>query len=138
MKFTREQLEVLNDVRDHVAQTATEHGFKEPPPGIPAEVWNSPALDVFRAAVYTANLHGEVSEVWEAARKGHLKEPCDKAKEMQACGLPVLTCVEEEIADVIIRALDDAAEFKVDVAGVLAVKMAFNERRAFRHGGKLA
>ena len=53
-------------------------------------------------------------------------------------GLPGLTCASEEIADEIIRALDKAAEFNVDVAEAVATKIAYNSTRTFRHGGKLA
>ncbi len=138
MDFTPDQLEIFNRVRDYVATNAKNKGFKDPPPGIPADVWNSPALDHVRAAIYTANLHGEQSELWEAARKGKMHAPCDKGEEMQARGLPVLSCIEEELADILIRCLDNAAEFKVDIAKAIAVKMAFNSGRAYQHGGKLA
>ena len=138
MQFTADQLELFNLVRDHVAANAKNKGFKDPPPGIPHEVWYSKALDHIRSAVYASNLHGEQSELWEAARKGKLHAPCDKADEMKERGLPVLSCVEEELADIIIRTLDNAAEFNVDIAKAVAVKMAFNSGRPFQHGGKLA
>jgi hypothetical protein len=138
MEFTPEQLEVLNQLRDHVADNAKNKGFKEPPKGISREVWFSPELDVVRAAIYTANQHGESSEFWEAARKGSLDKLCDKADKMKEKGLPPLTCAEEEIADELIRILDKAKEFKVNVAKAVAVKAAFNSGRPFQHGGKLA
>ena len=106
MKFTPEQLQILNQLRDYVAFNARQHGFKEAPEGIPEEIWQSPALDVIRAAVYSSNQHGEASEFWEAARKGKLGAPCDKSKDMIALNLPPLTNAQEEIADEIIRALD--------------------------------
>lgn len=137
-QFSPNQLEILNVLRDHVAANAKAKHFKEPPKGIPAEVWNSPELDVVRAAIYTANQHGEASEFWEAARKGSLSKRCDKADDMVRQGLGPLSNAQEEIADEIIRALDKAAEFKVDVAEAVAVKMAFNANRPDRHGGKLA
>ncbi len=93
---------------------------------------------MIRAAVYAANLHGEQSEMWEAARDGKLHAPCDKAQKMTDKGLPALTCAEEELADIIIRCLDNAAEFNVDIAKAVAVKMAYNSGRPFQHGGKLA
>lgn len=138
MKFSTEQLQLLNQLRDYVAFNAKQHGFKEAPEGISEEVWQSPALDVIRAAVYSSNQHAEASEFWEAARKGKLGAPCDKSKDMIALSLPPLTNAQEEIADEIIRALDKAAEFKVDVAEAVAIKMAFNATRPHKHDGKLA
>jgi hypothetical protein len=57
---------------------------------------------------------------------------------MEALGLPGLTYAEEEIADEIIRALDKAEAFGVDVAKAIAVKMAYNTSRPLLHGGKKA
>ncbi len=138
MTLSQDQLAVLNDLRDIVSLNAHKKGFKLPPPGISVEVWESPALDHVRAAIYTSNQHGESSEFWEAARAGTLHEPCDKAEKMVAAGLPALTCAAEEIADEIIRALDKAAEFKVDVAAAIFAKMAYNAQREYQHGGKKA
>jgi NTP pyrophosphatase (non-canonical NTP hydrolase) len=138
MEFTPSHLEILNTLRDHVAANAKSKGFKEPPLGIPANIWFSRPLDIIRAAVYMANMVGEVAEFWEAARKGKLREPCDKSAAMIDKGLQSLTCAEEEIADMIIRALDNAFEFDVDVAKAVAIKAAYNSTRPHQHGGKLA
>lgn len=82
------------------------------------------------------NLHDEVSELHEAHRNGHLDDPCDKAEGMVELGLQPLTCLEEELADIVIRALDNARHLKVDIARAVDVKHAFNKTRPFRHGGK--
>lgn len=97
-----------------------------------------PDMDRENIAVFVANLHGEVSELWEAFRKGEIHKPCKKAKEMGAMGLPALTCAEEEIADIIIRALDTAQAFGINAAQAVAAKHAYNTTRPHRHGGKLA
>lgn len=89
-------------------------------------------------AMMVANLHGEGSELWEAYRAGRLNEECDKADKMRAAGTPVLTCAEEELADIIIRTLDDAYLLGVDIVKALKGKCAFNATRPHRHGGKLA
>jgi NTP pyrophosphatase (non-canonical NTP hydrolase) len=138
MEYTPEALEILNKLRDHVSANAKAKGFKDPPSGIPFAVWFSRPLEIYRAAVYMINLVGEAAEFWEAARKGKLREPCDKAQGMIDKGLPPLTCAEEELADMIIRCLDNAAEFEVDIAKAIAVKAAYNAGRAYQHGGKLA
>lgn len=82
-------------------------------------------------ATHCANLTGEVSELWEAHRKGRLHEPSDHE------GLDLM-CGEEEIADVIIRALDFCAQNGIDPDYSVATKMRFNATRPYRHGGKVA
>ncbi len=81
-----------------------------------------------------ANIHGEVSELWEAYRAGKLLEPCDKAPKMSE----ELTCAEEEIADVIIRACDASVKLGIDIGRAVKVKNEFNKTRSARHGGKRA
>lgn len=89
-----------------------------------------------RIAVYIANLHGEVSELWEAHRKGALHEPCDKAKRMEELGMiPGLTNAEEEIADIIIRALDTSVGVNIANIGLaIQTKMTYNRTRPRMHG----
>ena len=91
-----------------------------------------------RVAVFFMNLHSEVSEAWESFRGGNLFKPCDKADKMAALGLPALTCAEEELADVVIRALDTSKAFGIDIERAVAAKHAYNRTREARHGGKLA
>lgn len=82
------------------------------------------------------NLHDEVSELHEAWRNNRLRELCDKAEAMQALGIDPLTCLEEELADIVIRALDNAKRLGVDIFSAVSRKHAFNRNRAHRHGGK--
>lgn len=119
-------LRVLNDLAKHFWEVASSKGFHDV---------EQDALGMPR---YVANLHGEVSELWEAFRAGTLDKPCDKADKMRAAGTPVLTCAQEEIADIIIRTLDTAKALGVDVAFSVAAKDAFNQTRPPRHGGKHA
>lgn len=88
-------------------------------------------------AKWTANIHGEVSELWEAARKGELKSPCDKAQFMEDQFGDSLTCEEEEIADGVIRYLDTARARGINVGRAVLLKMAYNATRPHMHG-KLA
>ena len=127
--FDPEDLDVLRRLTDRLVATTISKGFREPPSGISYELWASESLKPIRAAIFTANLHGETSELWEAARKGTLDKPCDKT--------PGLTCAEEEVADIIIRALDLANFLGVDPARAIALKAEYNESRPYRHGGKL-
>lgn len=137
--ITRDDLLALNQLRDAVAANATEKGFRaQMVEGLTPDQANGPIGQLLMTAVYAANEHGEVSELWEAFRNGTLHQPCDKAHKMEALGLPPLTCAEEEIADILIRALDTAHAFGVDVAKAVAVKHAFNRTRPALHGGKRA
>ena len=87
-----------------------------------------------------ANLHGEVSELWESLRKGTLHEPCDKeaftSSHLQDTRR--LTCIEEELSDLIIRALDVAGRLHIDIEAAVMAKHWYNETRPYRHGGKRA
>lgn len=134
-----EQLDLLNELRDAIANNARQKGFRDKfAEGLTPEQWAGKPGQLIRASVFTANQHGESSEFWEAFRDGRLNEPCDKAEKMKAAGLPPLTCAEEEIADEIIRALDKAEAFGVDVGKAVAAKMTYNAGRPALHGGKLA
>lgn len=84
------------------------------------------------------NLHGEISETWEAYRNCRLNMPCDKTPQMKALNLPILTCLEEEFADLFIRLLDSAARLKIDLGRAVCAKHLFNHTRSHRHGGKRA
>lgn len=61
-----------------------------------------------------ALIHSEVSEALEALRKGDQEN------------------FAEELADTVIRILD----LPVDLEQAIVAKLAVNERRGFRHGGK--
>lgn len=89
-------------------------------------------------ASYCANLHGEASELWESYRNGTWDKACDKVNEMEALGLPGLGCAEEELADIIIRALDVMLALGIDPEEALDAKHRFNLTRPHGHGGKVA
>jgi len=91
-----------------------------------------------RLGSFFMNLHCEISEAWEAFRDGKLMGPCDKADAMIAAGLHPLNCLEEELADVVIRVFDMAKAFNIDIERAIEIKHAYNKTRSYRHGGKLA
>lgn len=64
-------------------------------------------------------VHSEVSEAMEGARKG-LKDD----------HLPHRDMLEVELADAVIRILDLAGFLKLDIAGAVIEKLAYNQRRA--------
>jgi hypothetical protein len=81
-EITDQECEAFSVVAAKVFMIAKEHGFHD---GDRVEL-----VTLDRIAKFCANLHGEVSELWEAARKDNLYEPCDKKAK--------LTCAEEELA----------------------------------------
>lgn len=91
-----------------------------------------------RISNYTANVHGEVSEFWEAHRTGVLDRPCDKAEKMIKAGISPLTCREEEMADKVIRIFDEAGRSNVRLFRAIFLKHAYNATRPWRHGNKKA
>ena len=75
-----------------------------------------------------AAIHSEMSEAFAAYRDGN---PMSNK-------IPPFSQIEEELADVIIRVLDYAERNSFEIGKALAAKMAYNEGREYRHGGKLA
>jgi NTP pyrophosphatase (non-canonical NTP hydrolase) len=67
-----------------------------------------------------ALIHSEVAEATEAAREGKV--------DLQL----------EELADAIIRIADYCGYREWDLSKAIAVKMAYNQTRPFRHGNKQA
>lgn len=123
--------DIINDLADDVFLNAKNHGFHED---------DHLRSDVANLAIWTANLHGETSELWEAARKGQLREPCDKDEcVVPECGtVRTIWCVEEELADIVIRALDTARALGLDIGEAVMAKHEYNKGRPHKHGGKLA
>ena len=70
-----------------------------------------------------ALMHSELSEALEAIRK-----PQESEK------IPGFTLLEEEMADLIIRAGDFAAGFKLQLVEAISAKMKYNESRPHKHG----
>jgi NTP pyrophosphatase (non-canonical NTP hydrolase) len=114
---------VITTVAHEMYEIAADHGFHRDSP----ELGTSEPVTIERVAKFCANLHGEASELWEAARKGKLNDLCDK----KGCDL---TCAEEELADLVIRAMDCAVVLGVDLGAAIRVKSQYNKTRPYMHG----
>ncbi len=103
----------LREMQDRVHRTAVEHGW-----------WDAPrATGEVLMLVVT-----ELAEAMEAYRAG---DPPSTA-------IPGFSTMEEETADAVIRLLDFAAATGFDLERAVLAKMAYNETRPYRHGGKRA
>jgi len=74
-----------------------------------------------------ALIHSEVSECLEAYRDGD--QMSGKVKGYRETTV--------ELADVIIRVLDMAAFYGMDIGGAVMAKVRYNQTRPHRHGGKV-
>lgn len=112
--------EILNEIRDEAFSTVKGVGFHEED-------------EKFNLGDYLMNIHGEISELWESYRKNQLNEPCDKANKMSY----PLSCLEEEVADIVLRVGDLCGKLGVDLSRACRVKNEFNKTRPHRNGGKV-
>jgi len=118
-------MNTLDEIADEVYALAKEKGWHN----------DSESEDAFVERACN-NLHDEVSELHEAWRNNTLRLPCDKASKMANIGIEPLTCLEEEMADIIIRVLDNCRKLGVDITSAVQKKHYYNKTRSHRHGGK--
>lgn len=125
MPKKKENLNTIDGIADAVYRLAWKKGWHS----------NKENEDAFIERTCN-NLHDEISELHEAWRNNNLHKPCNKAKAMRAVNLYPMTCVEEELADIIIRSLDSARKLNINIGAAIIQKHTFNKTRSIRHGGK--
>lgn len=104
---------MLNELAEVMYEIAKQHGFHDKPNDM---------------ATYVSNFHGEASELWEAYREQRLWDNCGKKTSVP------LNCLEEELADLLIRVLDVAGAYHVDLDKAVTVKSEYNKNRPRMHG----
>lgn len=76
----------------------------------------------------------EIVEAYEEWRDGH--EPNEIWYSIDKQEMEKPEGVGIEMADAVIRIMDWCEAHNVDLQSMIAVKMAYNEKRPYRHGGK--
>jgi NTP pyrophosphatase (non-canonical NTP hydrolase) len=113
-EYEEEQfVEFFNFLQKDTYRAAKEHGWFEE--------------GKFNIGEKLALIHSEVSEVLEAFRYNN--PPSEKIADTSSA--------EEELADVVIRVMDFASHLNFDVARAIVLKHRYNQKREYKHGGKL-
>jgi NTP pyrophosphatase (non-canonical NTP hydrolase) len=113
----------LRQMTDELREINVSKGFRVPEGG--------PGQNTF--GDYIALLHSEVSEALEAYRSWKLEDATEPIYSRQ---LPKPEGVGSELADVLIRLIDTADVFGIDLAREYHRKVAYNRTRSYQHGGR--
>lgn len=108
----------FREMQELAHSTAQEKGWWDTPRSIPEQI---------------ALMHSELSEALEEYRANHKPSTI---RRRESDGKPEGFGIE--LADCIIRILDTAEYYKLDMEHMLNIKLEFNKSRPFRHGDKRA
>jgi len=125
----------LNELRDEAFKTAREHGFKDA--SIPEDLMLmvselAEALEDHRAGKLAHEMTYETvgdGSHWTAAEIDSMRQRgAFQVERFKPCGIP------SEMADVVIRVLHFCGKHGIDIERAVQEKMAFNDKRPFKHG----
>lgn len=149
-------LELMEKLRDLCHQTSKDKGFWDEDKqvitradkkkgGAWQEMTEAP-MKPWNFGEKIALIHSELSEMFEAWRKGVGDHPTDKVirimdpnstdRHTDENGMRYMTFIEEEVADVFIRLFDLCGKLDIDVGRVILAKMEYNKSRPHMHGGR--
>lgn len=115
----------ISDMQAYIGQWAERKGWYDP--GLCDQL---PKIKGRNIGELLALVTSEVSEALEAAREGQMDTVTDANGKPQG--------FYSELADCVIRIMDLFHAADRSLAVEIALKMAYNEKRSYRHGGKLA
>lgn len=119
----------LNELALTINQLNREKGFYEEPEELRALVkeYGNPKIVTYMEKLLFSNrislMHSELSEGLEGDRKDLMDDH-----------LPHLPSREVELADALIRILDAAGAYKIDIARAVEEKLNYNRTRPYKHG----
>lgn len=133
-------MSTINELQARIGEINTANGWRKDD----AHKTSSDKQIVMLALIST-----EVSEAIEEVRNGHAVtkrhysgsnvSPYDPSEARNLDGtLRKPEGVPSELADIVIRALDCADAWGIDMGAVIEEKLAYNATRGKRHGGKIA
>ncbi len=105
------QSKTLTELKQEIHETAVAHGWWDQLRTWPQEC---------------ALIHSEVTECFEEWRHSNA-ELYENNGKPEGIGI--------ELADIIIRVLDVAVGYNIDIEKCMEIKMAYNKTRSYRHGG---
>jgi len=104
----------ISELQEAAHKTAVEHGFWE---------------EFKHPGVFIALMHSELSEALETLRKYTGDDPRVLTGLEDSIKIPDFFHLEEELSDCIIRILDFAGAFGLDIENSMKAKMAYNASR---------